>query len=367
MPRYLKWLLSLVIIVLISLAILVYYLNYYPAKIEKVSVLGNPKAPLLTAGQPLKLLDWNIQFLTENKKDHFFFDGGHDKWHSKANLLSNLQRVVAVIKKINPDVILLQEVDRPSARTHYLDQVKLLLAALPKSYQQAVYASSMKSKYLPVTAMKGKIDFGLVIISKYKINQALRYALGQPSNLNFLQKQFADKRAVLSVMLPIKNGGDLQIMTTQFYAFAKGDPIVTSSVALVQHLLEQAKNANRPAIIGGDFNLLPPFPTALAHVKPENRYLFDPKVFEIVPLFKNFVAIPSLADLKGPNYVRYFTNSGTHAGYQGLDKTIDFYFLTSNIQMKSYQVLQQGTQALSDHVPVIATITVPSPKQNNRN
>ena len=59
--------------VAVTLAVLVYALTYHPRPIEPVAVLGSTQAPILRAGQKLRILSWNVQYLA-GKNQVFWYE-----------------------------------------------------------------------------------------------------------------------------------------------------------------------------------------------------------------------------------------------------------------------------------------------------
>src|ERR1700745_959482 len=53
------------------------YLNYHPKSVEQKPVYNVGAPPLLSAGQPIKVVTYNVQFCA-GVRYHFFHDGGPD-------------------------------------------------------------------------------------------------------------------------------------------------------------------------------------------------------------------------------------------------------------------------------------------------
>ena len=89
-------------------------------------------------------------------------------------VIAHLDAVVEFINQTQPDVLLLQEVDRLSLRSAYIDQVQYILDRTHLNY--GAYASQHKGDFLPSDGM-GKMDFGNATLSRWPIESATRHAL----------------------------------------------------------------------------------------------------------------------------------------------------------------------------------------------
>ena len=97
----------------------VWFGTYHPADIESMAVSCSDTAPTLQAGQSLKVMTWNVQFMA-GKNYTFWFDvpnnDGPDERPSPADITQTLSEVARVIKNENPDIIMLEEVDNGAHR-----------------------------------------------------------------------------------------------------------------------------------------------------------------------------------------------------------------------------------------------------------
>ncbi|MGL4368270.1 MAG: endonuclease/exonuclease/phosphatase family protein [Spirochaetota bacterium] len=247
--------------VLISAGLLwVYFSTYHPDAVEQMPVKNSGNAPVLAAGQKVKIMSWNVQFMA-GKNYEFFFDKavgqGPDTRPSAKDVAVTLGEVVRVIKAEKPDVILLQEVDVDSKRTDNMDQMARLLDLLPKEYSCSTSAWYWKADFVPHPKVMGSAGVKNVIISKYKIKEGIRYQLPlMPDNIIIQQANF--KRAILEAKLEVKGGKDLSVLCTHLDAFAQGNNTMELQVALMKSILEKRTKEGAFWAIGGDFNLLAP-------------------------------------------------------------------------------------------------------------
>ena len=132
------------------------YLNYHPRPIEPEETHSIEFAPCLLPGQRIKVITFNVQFLAGTAY-HFFYDGGPDTLVARADIESTALRVGAFVANSNADLLLLQEVDCCARRTAYLDELTLLLDALPAEMRNHVSTYYWKSKFVPHPKILGSV------------------------------------------------------------------------------------------------------------------------------------------------------------------------------------------------------------------
>jgi endonuclease/exonuclease/phosphatase family metal-dependent hydrolase len=151
-------------------------------------------------------------------------------------------KVVAdVVRDYDPDIMMFQEVDRNSKRSHHEDQLKGILKHFEAEGPQYGYIASTHYHqvcYVPAPSHEhmGKVDFHLVCMSKYPIVNATRYQL--PLLQESCVMQFFNlKRAIMDVRIPIAGGGTFSCLNTHLSAFAFNDGTPEKEIAMIdQHL-----------------------------------------------------------------------------------------------------------------------------------
>ena len=345
-----------ILILLLSLSIVIYSMTMHPSKIKKEAIIGADTVSILEAAQQVKVLSWNVQYMA-GKEYVFWYDeldnSGPDIAPSRENIEKTFGEVVRVIQDEEPDVILLQEVHDGAKRTFKEDQLKRLLEFLPDEYSCYTQAFYWKARYVPIKQIMGSVGMKLVVISKYKIDNAIRHQLAiMPKNI--LERQFQFKRAVLEVHLPVKGGKSLALMNTHFDAFAQGDDTMQKQVAEVDALLKSLTIKQHPYAIAGDFNLIPPGTYALYDDKEKAYY--NPNT-EIKVLFDKYNAIPALEDTLGEERKNWFTHFPNRIDKP--DRTIDYFFYSDNLVLIDKYIRQHDTLTISDHLPVTAVFQLP--------
>ncbi|MDH7598221.1 MAG: endonuclease/exonuclease/phosphatase family protein [Sedimentisphaerales bacterium] len=334
---------------------LVYYLTYHPRPVEPVEVNGDPNAPLLQAGQTVKIMTWNIQYLA-GKARQFFYEGGPDRRPSRDQIDTALKAVAKTIMDEDPDIICLQEVDDGSKRTDYQDQLALLLSLLPAAYSQHASAFYHKARFVPERHILGPVGMKLCTISRYRIHSAVRYQLPLfPSGL--IAQQFYFKRAVLEVRLPIAGGKDLVVLNTHLDAWTQGTDVSRQQVSFIANFLDRLDQQGLPWCLAGDLNILPPGP-ARSRLSAQYQAEYSEQS-ELDLLYRRYQAVPSLAQANGPDYADWFTYWPN--GQPDPDRTLDYIFLSSQLLLGPHRVIQRPRGSkdylqASDHFPIVTQL-----------
>jgi len=350
--------LSISVALVILFSALVWFTTYHPAKIEFVNVYFRGPAPVLQAGQSIKIMTWNVQYMA-GKNYVFFYDlldgSGPDERPSPKDIAYTLNEVARVIRVESPDIILLQEVDCRAKRTDYHDQLADLLTKLPQEY--CCYASAWywKALFVPHPRIMGSVGMKLAIISKYRISGAIRHQLPVIPD-NIFVKQFNFKRAVLEARLPVSGQKDFIALSTHLDAFAQGSNTMERQVSNVRRLLQGLSDQGYDWVIGGDFNLLPPGGAYDRLSRNQQRY-YKPQT-ELAPFFEEFQAVPSAGEADSDSAGEFYTQFPNDPEVYEPDRTIDYLFFSRGLKPGEHYVRQNDTRSISDHFPVVAEVTL---------
>jgi endonuclease/exonuclease/phosphatase family metal-dependent hydrolase len=109
-------------------------------------------------------------------------------------ICDHLDQIVETIAASGADVALLQEVDFASRRTHNIDQLHYIAAALGWGF--AAHAITWECRYLPLPCWPlgrptGRLRAGMGVISRYPLIQNTRQRLSQPRSQPLLAALFA--------------------------------------------------------------------------------------------------------------------------------------------------------------------------------
>ena len=121
----------------------------------------------------LNVLNYNIKY--GGGRLLFFWECNGERYNmTEAEVTAHLDAVIDFINWHDPDILLLQEVDRNSLRSAYLDQVQYILDRTDLNY--GAYAAQHRVDFLPTDGF-GHLDFGNAILSRWPITEATRVAL----------------------------------------------------------------------------------------------------------------------------------------------------------------------------------------------
>ncbi len=342
----------------ILLMVVAYATAFHPDPVEDVPVVGYELAPLLPMDQSIKIMSWNVQFLA-GKGYVFFFDepggkGPHER-PSSQDMAHTLQEVVRIVREVNPDILLLQEVDDGAKRTDHVDQLELLRKNLI-DYTNSASAFYWKSPFVPHPRILGPVGLKLSVLSKWKIHHAKRIELPQVERAPVM-RWFDFHRALLDVRILRKNNSELAVLNTHLEAFGKDGSIKRRELAFLQSYLDSLDKQDVRWVLGADMNLLPP--DFYASISASEKVWFKNGI-DLGPLYaRKGVVLPRLEDLQGVDSVLFRTHDPNRLQSKGLDKTIDFLCLDKHIQLHSFHVRQGDAVGVSDHMPLIAEISIP--------
>jgi endonuclease/exonuclease/phosphatase family metal-dependent hydrolase len=330
------------------------FLNYHPRPVEPMRVRNFGGAPVLTPGQAIKVITYNAQFFAGTRYD-FFYDGGPDTLVDPEDVYSTINRFAKFVAEERPDFILLQEVDAGARRTAYLDEVTLLRDALPLDLRNYVTADYWRSRFVPHPKIWGSAGTKLVIFSKYRLGTARRYRLPlRPGNP--IANDFNLKRAILEVEVPRRDGGVLAMLNTHLDAFPNGTDVMDRQVDKLHRFLEHLDEQNRPWIIGGDFNLLPPGQRSRLPVESRGTYV-EPSA--ITQIYRSYQGVPTVDDATAKAMDQFFTYTQRVESKRTPARTLDYLFTAPSVSVENYAVRQNGMLELSDHLPVVAEFRLP--------
>lgn len=319
-----------------------------------------------TPRNDLLVMNWNIKF--GGGRLDFFFDCIGDKTvMDQGQVLQNLEGIVDKIRQVDPDLLLVQEVDRSSRRTAYIDQVQWILDRTDLNY--AAYASQWRADYVPSDGL-GRMDMGNALFSKYPITDAQRLALPLIDDQDGVTRYFYLKRNILDATVEIPGFGDLQVLTVHADAYGK-DGTKKLHIQRFKQEMDRHNQAGRLFIATGDLNTLPP--------GTENQHVFADAVCQdddfiaddfreeadwLTEFYEDYTPAIPLADYQAHNEP-YFTHSVAKDVFW--NRKIDYIFTNGAFLPGSgltHQDRASGgidTMELSDHAPLTARLLLEVP------
>ena len=327
-------------------------LVYLPPDVAAVPVTCAPDAPALPSGAPIKVLVWNIQY-SAGRSHHFFYDGGEAVHVSRDDVRSTLEAVAAVIREHNPDIVLLQEVDRGSDRTQRIDQHTELLKLTPYPCHAATPYHRVRYVPHPGHNHLGKVDMNLSVFSRYQLGTAERVQLALLDE-PWWRKAFNLRRALLTVDAPIEGGGTLRLLNTHLSAFSKGDGTLGKQMAQLDAAATTAEQAGLPWVLAGDLNALAPGDDP-QRLGADAAWYAEANTPVGLLFGRHHSVIPEPLYRSEPK--RFYTYLPFGAAEP--DRTLDYAFVGRKVAVTDFEVIQATD--ISDHLPIVFTITLGDP------
>ena len=338
-------------VLLLAAALLLFLtLTEYKPKDSEAVIINGGTQRRLAPGDSLTLMSWNLGYGALGDNADFFMDGGKGVITAdQARLESNLAGILAEIKAVNPDILLTQEIDRPSRRSLNIDQVARLQQQLD-GYVYA-FANNYKVAFVPYPwPPLGKVDSGMASFSAYQVDKAERLQL--PISFSWPVRMANLKRGLLITRLPIESSDkQLVVINLHLEAYDDGEGKIAQTKMLAEVLEKEAAQGHY-VIAGGDFNQI--FSTADDSKYPAQEGKWAAGKIDVSQIngdwqFLMDESLPSCRSLDQP--------------YAGADKSgFQYYLIDGFIVSGNLQVNFLGTRDLdfvvSDHNPVVLQVTL---------
>jgi endonuclease/exonuclease/phosphatase family metal-dependent hydrolase len=345
MKKILKFLIYTVILFVVAFAFFLIYasVNDFQAE-EKMLLYESDKVELINDTTIFNLLIWNIGYCGLNKEMDFFYDGGKNVRPAEDKVINNLQEVKNILTDYKQsDFILLQEVDKESKRSYFINQFDTIASLF--SMSSSIYGKNYDVFFVPTPPAEpmGKVNSGLMSISKFDPVKSVRYSL--PGNYEWPMKLFMLDRCFLVNRYNLSNDKELLIINTHNSAYDDGTLKRQQMEYLKVFLTEEYEKGNY-IVVGGDWNQCPPeFEPAFQDDKMDNEVRTDIST----DYLQNWTW---LFDRTIPTNRRV---SKPYKKGETLTTVIDFYLLSPNIEPVSIKTIDIGFVP-SDHQPVEAII-----------
>lgn len=344
--RVLKFSGALLLIIILLFAGLIGFLSiteYKPADTEGIAVEGEAGKEL-APGDNLTIMSWNIGYGALGDNADFFMDGGKSvKTASEERVLSNMEGIIDKTNTLDPDIVMLQEIDQDSSRSHHINEYSMM----QDTYQEycASFANNFKVAFLPYPMPPmGKVDSGIATFSSYPVSKAERIQL--PIPFSWPVRMANLKRSLLISRVPLKDSDkELVLINLHLEAYDNGEG-KKAQTEMLRDIMQEEKDKGNYVIAGGDFNQT--FSSAdisSYETKPDNWQAGEIDVAEFGKGWQFLMneKVPSCRSLIEP--------------YADADKDdfqyylIDGFIVSDNIKVKSIENQDLGF-VVSDHNPV---------------
>lgn len=330
--------------------------EYRPDAIESIEVGGEARA---ARKNTLRIMTWNIGYGALGETADFFMDGGKGvRTATRQQVNANLYAITKEIRKENPDVVFLQEVDRSSTRSHYIDEKKFI-GNNTKDYCDT-FANNYKVAYIPYPWPPiGKVNSGILTLSKLDIGQSERVALPCPFEW---PERVGNLKRCITINRASVNGGsnNLSLVNLHLEAYDDGTG-KAQQTKLLQEYLDMEYDSGNFVIAGGDFNQTFSNVDTSSFAQLPGTWKcgeLDCSQFNKNWKFEMDTRKPTCRSLDRP--------------YAGADHSrkkfqyymIDGFIVSKNIKVKKVKTINAGFKN-SDHNPVVLTVQLPKAKEKS--
>ncbi len=227
-------------------------IEYSPDQETALNLIGDNSAEN-SSPRELSILSWNIGYCGLDSATDFFLEGGSQKKRTAPERQKeSLANITRFIQKTNPDICFLQEIDRKSLRTYKVDQARALTSAFDN--YATCHALNYKCAFvpMPVSAPIGKVNSGLLNMSRYQILDNTRIQL--PGAFSWPTRIFHLKRCILISRIPSPvQGKSWYLLNVHLSAYDNGD-MRKQQLAFLKELMISLYNEGHYVVVGGDWN-----------------------------------------------------------------------------------------------------------------
>jgi len=340
----LKLLLFLICIAAVYLSAIIIYAtvtDYRPDEVAVLNVEGESR-PAARITDTLTFLSWNIGFCGLGAEMDFFYDNGKMVRPADELVEKYTQGVISYLQKnASTDFIILQEVDKNSARTNRQNEIEIISKALPEYFYS--YADNYNVKFvpLPFTNPLGKVEAGQMNLSKVKAVSAERISFS--SAYAWPKRLFMLDRCFIASRFNLPGGKQLILLNTHNSAYDAGGKLRNIEMPTIRNLMIEEFNKGNYVVAGGDWNQNPPeydiskvnktYPAATREILEGNLF---PEGWKIIydPV------TPTNREIDAPLK-------------KGITETtiIDYYIVSPNVEVLDVQTVNLDFEH-SDHQPV---------------
>ena len=325
-------------------------LEYRPADTLDIPVTRSAAddARVPSQDDTLTVLSWNLGYGCLGDNADFFMDGGKGvNTADRTRLGSNLDQIAQSVQAQNADLILLQEIDRDSSRSHHTDETAFMAGAL--SGYDHTFANNFKAAFVPYPIPPiGKVDSGLMTLSAFPIREAARLSL--PCPFSWPVRTVNLKRCLAVNRIPTaQDGCELVLINLHLEAYDSGEGKIAQT-GMLSRIIQEERDAGNYVIAGGDFNQTFREEFRNAYPIQEGKWapgMIDQSVFSDGWQFLMDPETPTCRSLDQP--------------YAGADRenfqyyVIDGFIVSDNIEVLSCETLDEGFEA-TDHNPVLLKV-----------
>ena len=348
-PVAVRVILSILLVLVLAVVLLFGFLaiTEFKPDAEMAAAVSAPltgdAAKEVRSGDTLSIVTWNIGYGALGDNADFFMDGGKGvKTADKARVTRNMNGIMGRLAELKPDFIFLQETDQNSTRSSHIDETELMRETFG-GYESS-FANNFKVAFLPYPVPPiGKVDSGIMTLSKYGISDSKRISLPCPFAWPVSMANL--KRCLLVTRIPAEGGRELVLVNLHLEAYDSGEGKIAQTKQLADFLAEEANKGNY-VIAGGDFNQIFSDADGTKYPAQEGKWAageIDVTAFDDSLNCLMDETVPTCRSLDQP--------------YSGADKgtfqyyLIDGFIVSDNVSVKDFHTLDEDF-VCTDHNPV---------------
>lgn len=330
---------------------------------EKIALeIKKSNQPRIISSGTLTFLSWNVGYGGLGAKSNFFYDDGNPFFFSNGKMvrspesyvIENIEAISAFIRTHQADFILLQEVDKNSKRSYYINQHEKYLEQLPNYVDHFAINYKVERVIIPVCEpwnVIGKTESGLSSYSKYQAQKSTRYqfpgSYGWPDYIFHLDRCLSVQR----YQTTHPDGKKLIVINTHNSAYDGGQLKNEEMNYFKAFVLNEYKKGNY-IVVGGDWNQTPPnipFDAAskAAGIASDSSYNPINIASGFMPKGWQWAFDPSVpTNRKVVDILDYGTTGAS---------LVDYYLVSPNVNIKKINA-KNLKFAHSDHNPILLEI-----------
>jgi len=313
--------------------------DYRPAGIERLKVNGEGM-PLTGVADTLSLLTWNIGYGGLGKEMDFFYEGGKKVRPSAEDFGRYFSGIMGSLTHSGyPDFVFIQEVDRQSKRSRYIDEAAMI-DSIFNGYS-SVYATNYRAGFVPIPLSDpmGQVEAGLLTLSRYRPSEAER--VSYPSSYSWPKRLFMLDRCFILSRIKISGHADLVLINTHNSAFSDAADMRKKELALLRKAIMDEYAKGNYVIAGGDWNQNPlPFNPDSITDRNKTHRITPPIPADFLPTGWQWACDLTRVTNRDVNEPYMKGHTGT--------TIIDFYVVSPNVEVLGVNTLQQDFE-YSDH------------------
>ncbi len=335
-------------ILAMSLFIVLYYgvylfCGYQRIRDKLVLEITDKTEEVAPLGEELTLLTYNVGFGAYSADFSFFMDGGeYARAYSAEAVIENTERAAEIIKEVDADFVLLQEVDIDGTRSHHINQTEMFSNEIEGC--DSATAVNYDSPYFlyPLKEPVGKNKSGIMTFSKYNISKCTRRRLPVEDSI---YKYLDLDRAYTVTRISLSDKKTLVLYNLHLSAYTSDGAIADEQMKMLMEDMKKEYDKGRYVIAAGDFNKDLLGDSSKYFERSEGEYSWTKPI--------KTELIPEGLSLYTPTNAPSCRNADKPYAGDGSDfvVTVDGMIASANVIVVSSEVIDVGFEC-SDHNPV---------------